>query len=381
MRPSIKDTPAPGRDPAAPPSRAGGLLFECFPGGWHPYQELFARALVPYGYRFHPGDDFSDRTLATRAGDLAGIHFHWVEYLWGTSRPWTRAGRLFGLRSYCRLARRLGLRVVWTVHNHAGHEGAAWGDGIGFRIIARAADLVIAHSRWSEAHVRRALRPAGRVVYMPLGNFDGFYSPRRPPRDVRAAYGLADDRPVCGLIGGVRPYRGHELAVEAVRRMGGRVRLLIAGPAIDTGYQRSLQDLAASCPFVTFVPGKLTDAEYAEAVQACDIILLPYQAITGSAALLAAWTLGRPVVLSDLPYFRELCPADGMAGVILSGRSPELLAAAIDRVLAIPAAARQAAAWREADRYSWDQVIKPVADVLCSWGTGGRAPGTPAPLP
>src|SRR5205807_7429057 len=96
--------------------------------------------------------------------------------------------------------------------------------------------------------------------------------------------------PVCGLIGGVRPYRGHEMAVAAIKRMGGQAQLLIAGNPIDDEYRRNVEAIAAGYPHIVCRMGTLTDTEYAEMVQACDVILLPYQGITGSAALLAAWT-------------------------------------------------------------------------------------------
>ena len=53
----------------------------------------------------------------------------------------------------------------------------------------------------------------------------------------------------------------------------------------------------------------VSDQAYSDIVAAADAVLLPYRKITGSAVLLAAWTLGRGVVASDLPYFREM--ADG----------------------------------------------------------------------
>src|SRR5437762_7391853 len=205
------------------------MLFECYPGGWHPYQEQFARAIAPYGVHFRPGDAFSDEALRSRADELDGIHFHWVEYLWTTSRWWNRPRLIWGLRSYCKLAKQLGKRIIWTVHNHTGHEGSKWGDWAGFRVVPRFADLTIVHSEWSEEYVRRKLRPAGEIIHMPLGNFDGYYKLGREPSDVRRALSLSPGVPVVGLVGGVRPYRGHELAIAAAKLLGRRCQLLIAG--------------------------------------------------------------------------------------------------------------------------------------------------------
>src|SRR5262249_35771046 len=118
------------------------FLLECFPSGWHPYQELFARALTPHGVHLRPGENFSNRALADR-GEVRGVHFHWIEHLWRAAPWWRRPRLLWGLGSYCQLAKRLGKKIVWTVHNHRGHEGSVLGDSIGFRTLARAADLII----------------------------------------------------------------------------------------------------------------------------------------------------------------------------------------------------------------------------------------------
>jgi glycosyltransferase involved in cell wall biosynthesis len=342
------------------------LLFECVPEGWHPYQELFARALARHGVSFRPVRHFSNRALVERS-EVHGIHFHWAEYLWGAASWWKRPRLIWGVSSYCRLAKRLGKRIVWTVHNHGPHEGPSWADWVGFRIVAGMADLVIVHSKWSEEFVRREYRPAGRVVRMPLGNFDGLYTARRTPAAVRADLGLDPARPVCGLIGGVRPYRGHDLAIAAARVAAGRWQLLVAGHPIDPVYGRRVADQAARCPDIRLRLGMLTDTEYAELVRACDIILLPYEGITGSAALLAAWTLSRPVVMSDLPYFREFRPDDEAAGLVLPERIPAALNACIDRLMAVPADRRTAAAREVARIYDWDEVIRPVADVFREW--------------
>ncbi|MBI3408475.1 MAG: glycosyltransferase family 4 protein [Planctomycetes bacterium] len=320
-----------------------------------------------YGIVIEPGMEFSNRSLGENADSIDAIHFNWLEHLWAGSSLFKRIRAVVGVRNYCRFAKRLGKRIIWTVHNHAEHEGGKWGDRFGFRSVARAADLIIVHSRWSEEYIQGTYHPSGEIVHMPHGNFDGFYAQGRSSAKVRGRLGLTGSVPICGLVGGVRPYRGHELAMEAVKKLGGRVRLLIAGPCLDESYRARICELIGSCPEILFVPRRLNDAEYAEMVQACDVILLPYQNITGSGALLAAWTLGLSVIMSDLPYFRELRPTDSAAGLILESRTAPCLANAIEQLLALPTEVRNRAARAEADRYRWDELVTPVARVLGQW--------------
>jgi glycosyltransferase involved in cell wall biosynthesis len=324
------------------------------------------------------GGDFTNATLRARAEEIDGVHFHWPENLWDGRRSLTRLRQIFGFTRYCRLAHRLGLRILWTVHNHERHEDARWVDRIGLHALARTADLVIVHSEWSRDHIARSLRPSGRVVVMPHGNFRGYYHPQQSPAQTRASLGLSPDRPVCGLVGMVRPYRGHETALAALRHLGNRVQLLIAGRPSDEAYGRHVSALARSAGAVCRL-ARMDDTQYAEAVQACDVLLLPYAEITGSGALLAAWSLERPVVTSDLPYFREMAPDDPAAGAIADEATPEGLARAILRVLQFPAEHRRNAARAACDRYDWHCVVGVVAESVMELGRvrpGTRDPRT-----
>ena len=102
---------------------------------------------------------------------------------------------------------------------------------------------------------------------------------------------------------------------------------------------------------------------------ASDAALLPYRNVTGSAVLLTALGFGRGVITSDLPYFREMLEGEPDAGLTVSGSDPFRWAAAIESFLARDADARNAAALRLAERYSWDGSVMAVLDAL---GTTGQ---------
>ncbi len=97
--------------------------------------------------------------------------------------------------------------------------------------------------------------------------------------------------------------------------------------------------------------------------RASEAVLLPYRKITGSGALLSAWTLGRGVICSDLPYFREMLDR-GEAGLTVRPGDPAALAEGVRAWLARPATTRQEAARRAARRYEWSEVVRPVVEWL-----------------
>src|SRR5207249_1826932 len=98
--------------------------------------------------------------------------------------------------------------------------------------------------------------------------------------------------------------------------------------------------------------------------EAADCALLPYRWITGSAASATAFTLGRAVVATDLPFFRSELAAEPAAGVLVRPDDPDALAAGIRAFFAADVAARHTAARRLADRLAWPEVVKPVVERL-----------------
>jgi glycosyltransferase involved in cell wall biosynthesis len=99
-------------------------------------------------------------------------------------------------------------------------------------------------------------------------------------------------------------------------------------------------------------------------MSASDAVLLPYRAVTGSAALLSALASGRGAIASDLAFFREILSDEPDAGVLVAGRDADTWAHRIRDYLAVPAAVRGAAALRLADRYSWARCVEPLVAAL-----------------
>jgi len=178
-------------------------------------------------------------------------------------------------------------------------------------------------------------------------------------------------------LGCLRRYKGLDLACEAVGRLEGKVQLVIGGlphPEIDLAALRR-----AVGPTLRFalLDRWLTDQEFADIVAASEAILLPYRQITGSGALLAAWTLGCGVIASDLPFFAEMLGPEPDAGRLFPAGDAAGLAQAIAAYLAIPAPRRAEAALGMARRHAWDRCVEPVVGVLRDWMAAADGPRSP----
>jgi beta-1,4-mannosyltransferase len=338
--------------------------------GDNEYIELFYKALEPYGVCARDGLIIWDKILREQAPQLDIIQIQWCpERIWrGDNPPRLRHLRYVArLWKYLRLAKRLGLRVVWTVHDfvHHDHQGSGFVDRCGYRVLARGADLCICHSekvRWDV--LRHYWARPKRTVVMPHGNYDGVFPSPRPRSQTLTQLDLSEGAKTLVCFGLIRPYKGFDLALDALRVLGNEYQLIVSGLPLEPRFGDELRERARGMPNVRLILERVKKKRLADFIHAADCVLMPYRRITGSAALLTSLTLGRGVVASDLPFFREILTQEPEAGVLCTPGDARDTARAIDAFFSIPAESRHAAARRIADRYDWNLVTRPVADWL-----------------
>ena len=365
-----------------PPDRGARVaVYSRLSGFDHPYFRLMHRALERRGIAIAGSVEIGVSWLRSNRGRIDAVHFHWPETIWRDRRKGPRhavartlhAGReLLRVARFLREARRLGIACVWTIHNLEPHEGSSVWDRLGYRLFARSADIVVIHSTTALADAAREYRlPAGHALVMPMGAMHEAYPPARPRDVVLRELGLDPALPMISCLGRIRGYKGFDLACAAMQRVNGRVQLVVAGP-VHAGFDVSgVREAIARVPGAILLPRQLSDQEFADLMAASDAAFLPYRNITGSAVLLTAIGFGRPVIAADLPYFREVLAPEPEAGALVDGTDADHWARAIDAFFTQPLEGRRQAAFRLADRYSWDRVVGPLADALAGAGCRG----------
>jgi glycosyltransferase involved in cell wall biosynthesis len=338
----------------------------------NPYFYLCHAALEARGVSASDDLEIDIGWLEARVDRVDAVHLHWPEYVWrkgfaGTgrlARAVKATERLFLLRQFLRTARRLGIQRIWTVHNMEPHEGGYRWDRYGYRLMARESDIIVCHSRASVDAVQRAFRPRGRVIFMPMGALGAAYPAPRPAAEVIGDLGLDPRLPMVSCIGRLREYKGLDLACATAERLAGRVQTVIGGLPHSGFDVRFLRQAAESIPGLRLIERALTDQEVADITAASDATLLPYRRITGSAALLMALGLGRGGLTSDLPYFREILAGEPDAGVVVPSRDAAVWAEHVLAYLAKPPEARERAALRLANQYSWDRCVEALVGAI-----------------
>ena len=140
--------------------------------------------------------------------------------------------------------------------------------------------------------------------------------------------GRADDGRTVLALGVIRPYKGLEDAITAVRRLDG-VRLLVAGDPMEPveRYRAAAGDRAE------WRLGYLPEREIDRALADATVAVFPYRAeLDQSGALLRALGAGVPVVVYDVGGLAEPVEAFGAGRVVRAG-DLEALASAIEELL------------------------------------------------
>ena len=247
---------------------------------------------------------------------------------------------------------------VYTMHWRLPEAGSRIGRSL-TRLLAEM-DAVVVHSE----HGARRLEddfgvPAERLRVIPHGAFT--YLTEQDdlplPPELQEVEG-----PVILAFGLIRPYKGTDVLLEAMRMVEG-AELWIAGmPRMPMD---GFRELARRVPgTVRFVERFIPDDEVPAFMRRADLVVLPYRNIEQSGVLYTALAFGRPLVLSSVGGFPEI--AERGAARLVPPEDPEALAGVLAELLADPAAREglgAAAAREAATTYSWDRIAAQTMDL------------------
>jgi glycosyltransferase involved in cell wall biosynthesis len=242
-------------------------------------------------------------------------------------------------------ARRTGTHFVTTYHG-------AYGEDLPlkrrYNAVMAKGELVIVASRFMAGLVERrhGVDPA-RIRLIPRGIDPEVFHPairRERVAQVRHAWGLPDGAPVVMLPGRLTGWKGQGVLIDAAARLArSDARIVLVGSDQGrTAYSEGLRRRAAALGLADrlHLAGQCDDMQ--AALLLADVVV---HASTEPEAfgrvVIEAQAMGRPIIAADLGGPAETVE-DGATGWLVRPGDPEALAAAIDRVLALPEETRRA---------------------------------------
>ena len=159
-------------------------------------------------------------------------------------------------------------------------------------------------------------------------------------------------------MGSFMPYKNVATLVSAMNHLPGyRLHLLSRVPAAE----RSRLEALAPAGSLDFHDG-VTDADYARLLEGAHALVHASLDEGFGIPLVEAMSVGTPIVVSDIPIFREI---GGSAGIYADPHDPSAFAAAV-KLLDVPAewSRRSTAARAQAALFDWDASADVLAEVL-----------------
>jgi beta-1,4-mannosyltransferase len=288
------------------------------------------------------------------------FHLHWHGFYAPDQAPipFRKKISLWNTLWSLHLIKRLGFKLVWTVHNVLPHEPQTSDDKRVTRVTTELAEGLIAHSTQALEQLRELGADVSRATVIPHGNYDGVY-PRNITRGAaRQKLGISDNETAILFFGNIRPYKGIEDALlpafDRLNAAAPNLKLIIAGRCFDAGLEKTISAFAQKHPNVTFPNRSIPDEDVATYFEAADVVCLPFKAISTSGSIILAATFGKPLVAPRMGAIKDIPPE---VGVLYDPAQPDALLHALEQTVQNGARADMAKASRAyADTLAWDKL-------------------------
>lgn len=360
--------------------------------GFQSHYELgFANGLAENGVRvtllgsdttltslLHPGVEFINirgaqspkRSRWEKLRNMCGYHLRLLRYVVthrqasvmviGLITPELLVGLFEGA-----LLRLLARNYSLTVHNILPHDKhTPWMRRL-YWLIYRLPHLLLVHTAQTAIDLQRDFGiAAAKVAQVEHGSNDAVLPSTLTAEQARRALGFKNDNSVLLFFGGVAPYKGLDLLLDAIDNLP-HVNLLVAGRCPNTSYgndmRARLQTLVGAQRAV-WQEGFLTEAQISDVFVCAEAVVLPYRHIDQSGVLLLAVTLGVPVIVTDVGGLKAFVTPE--TGVIVSQATGAAVFEGVSDFLRRRAHFSRDAIERLGQSYAWKNTIKPLLPTL-----------------
>lgn len=330
----------------------------------NPYGALLAQALAKVGVTLEAGFDLDARWLEEYRGRVQVLHLNWPHHLYRSDTLEASVERCSRFVEALHLARRMGYRIVWTVHNLYPHERPFPEiDRIGRLALVQAATALIVHCHYAAEEVRRHFYREERVFVIPHGNFIVPYPNETSRAEARRQVGIPEGAFVYLFFGNARPYKGLERLIDAFCALPRQdVRLLLAfRPFMDYSKRVEAEARVRDSRIVVRISPFFANEEVQVFFNAADVAVMPFQDILTSGSVITALSFGKPVIVPGIGCLPEL--VGGEMGIVYDAQEAGALRQAMEAIQDMDVTAMGAAAFQRALTLDWDDIARKTAEV------------------
>ena len=294
------------------------------------------------------------------------FHLDWISPFY-LSRP--RVGAILRATLFLAeilIAKAIGVRIAWTIHNDVHHERRHLAIDLWVRkSLASIVDIIQVSCEYSRQRVfdLYELKDASKVHVVPI---EGPYAYARVGSDeiiaTRRRYGLPQDAIVFLFFGNIRPYKGLVPLLHQFRKINRpRAYLLVAGIPWGEELANEVKALAEDAKNVVLDLRFVTDEETRELMAASDCVVLPYESILNSGVLITAMSCSKPIVGPRLGCIPEI--AGEANNFLYDPHKQGALLEALRQSMEGQLCSRGAQNQRRIQEFTWDEIANRLLDL------------------
>jgi len=256
-----------------------------------PYNFIATLLLKPFGYKI--------------------IHIHWI-YVFPFS---------FLMKLYIKLAKLIGYKIVWTVHNVHPHENFENNEKT--RWFAKNVDYFFIHYNSNvkklEDYIQCPIEKNKiKIIFHP--SFEDIYTNKLTQEEARDMLDIPKDKKVILCFGQIRRYKGIDLFQQAMNSLTEEYFGLIVGEIKDKELFKEINS-KLEIPNLQIVPKRIKNEDIQIYLNASDVVITLYTDITTSGITLLAYSFSKPILSTRVGCMSEIL-VEGKTGFFIADRTP-----------------------------------------------------------
>ena len=332
----------------------------------NPYAGLLAAELAKDDIHLELGDyAFTKSWLEDNRARIGVLHFHWLHFFYRHDTLETTV-RLYGqFAENLAYAKKLGYRVVWTLHNLYPHERPFPDvDHLARLLVSRLADHVIAHCEFGRRKASELFYRNHDITILPHGNFIEAFPNEVSRADARQELGIEAEDFVYLYFGNARTYKGIEHLIDAFAAVDApKTKLLLAmRNSFNPKYGEEIVEQSGMHDrVIAHTSEYFPESAFQTFLNAADVGVFPFSQVMTSGSTIQALGFGLPVVVPNLGCLPELVTDN--VGVRYDAAAAEGLAQALVEIRDLDVDEMGKAARAKAESLDWASIAASTARI------------------
>lgn len=280
----------------------------------NPYQKLLYRSIRESYNVGASGIDakyFNKNSLESLSVDHEFLHIHWEHVLYDSSD----LDSIGIFEENLKLAKNLGYKILWTIHNRLPHDAIEVDIHIqARRMLVKYCDKIFIHGEKDIELIKNELNvEEEKLQVIKHGSYRNYYPNFVSKVNARKHLKLKDSDFVLLFFGNIKGYKGVAELIDAfkqLRKSHKNLKLLIAGRVFDDEVNNFLNKEKLLDKNLNLFRKYIPDNEVQYYFNSADLVVLPYKSILTSGVASLAVSFGCKVFLPRLGLLEEYVPIE-----------------------------------------------------------------------